>query len=390
MFESKPLLCASKKNVHQSEELETTDLNDKLILKNILYSADSAIIATDLNYRIIYSNPATEKILDYRFDASSKSLITDVCSRLALEPEYLEKITDEIHTEGSFQFSIKLDKGDALKCIECKFSGIWNEHRVLIGFLLMAQDVSEREKGFSVIRAHRAELAQVARLNVMAEMASSLAHELNQPLTVISSYCDAALNLIDNDNVPCSDRVINALRQSRSQALRAGEIIRSIRQLVRKEEGERRSVNINNLLGNVIELVETDIHDQKIVLRCYMDSELPWVSVDGIQVEQVILNLLRNAVESMEAYGELIISTALHEDGEKIIISILDDGAGFSEEISDRLFDPFFTTKANGLGMGLSISKNIVEAHGGSLCAENIRPHGALFCLTLPVAVNGK
>ena len=328
--------------------------------------------------------------MDYRFDSSSKSLITDVCSRLALEPEYLEKITDEIHSEGLFQFSIKLDKGGGLKYVECKFSGIWDEHhRALIGFLLMAQDVSEREKGFSLIRAHRAELAQVARLNVMGEMASSLAHELNQPLTVISSYCDAALNLIGNDNIPCSEHVLNALRQSRSQALRAGEIIRSIRQLVRKEEGQRRSININNLLDNVIELVEPEIHDQKIIFQRCINSELPLVYVDGIQIEQVVLNLLRNAVESMEAYGELIISATMHEDGGKITVSILDDGVGFSEEVRGRLFDPFFTTKTNGLGMGLSISKNIVEAHGGSLCAENIQPHGALFCLTLPIAVDG-
>ncbi len=390
MFEPESLLRTSQKNVHrQPAEAETTDLNDKLILENILCSTDSAIIATDLNYRIIYSNPSAERILGYRFDHSSKSLITDVCSKLALEPEYLKQITDEIRCEGLFQFSLKLDKENDLKYLECKFSGIWNEDRVLIGFLLMAQDVTEREKGFSALRAHRSELAQVARLNVMGEMASSLAHELNQPLTVISSYCDAALNFIDNEKEHCSGRVLNALKQSRSQALRAGEIIRGIRQLVRKEAGERRTADINSLVDNVVGLIESEIHDHEIILRCYMDPELPSISVDGIQIEQVILNLLRNALEAMDACGELIISTALHESGEKITVSILDDGPGFPDGVSDRLFDAFFTTKTNGLGMGLSISKTIVEAHGGSLSAENIHPHGALFSLMLPVVVDG-
>ncbi len=391
MFKSGSSLLRSfkKSGRHQSVKFETTALNDKLILENILYSTDSAIIATDLKYRIIYSNPSAERILGYHFDGSNKKTISDLCLKLALEPEYLEQITDEIRCEGLFQFSIKLDKEDNLNYIECKFSGIWDEHGELIGFLLMAQDVTEREEGFSALRAHRAELAQVARLNVMGEMASSLAHELNQPLTVISSYCDAALNLIENDKESCSDRILNTIKQSRSQALRAGEIIRSIRQLVRKEGGERRLAGINDLVANVVKLVESEIHEQEVVLQRYMNPDLPLVSVDRIQIEQVILNVLRNALESMGAYGELIISTAMHESGKKLIVSIQDDGPGFSEGVREQLFEPFFTTKTNGLGMGLSISKTIMETHGGSLCAESIQPHGALFCLTLPVVVDG-
>ena len=391
MFENSSLLLRTfKKSARrQPVKFKETKLNDKLILENILYSTDSAIIATDLDYRIIYSNPSTERILGYQFDSSSKDSISDLCLKLALEPEYLQQITDEIRSEGLFQFSLKLDKEDNIHYVECKFSGIWDEYGELIGFLLMAQDVTEREEGFAALRAHRSELAQVARLNVMGEMASSLAHELNQPLTVISSYCDAALNLIENDKESCSDRILNTIKQSRSQALRAGEIIRGIRQLVRKEEGRRRAADINDLLNNVIKLVESEIHGQEVTLLRYMSSELPSVSVDRIQIEQVILNLLRNALESMGAYGELTISTAMHINGDKVTISIQDDGPGFSEGMIERLFEPFFTTKNNGLGMGLSISKTIVETHGGSLCAENIQPHGALFCLTLPVVVDG-
>ncbi len=389
MFESGSVLLRTfkKRSCQPPQKFKATELNDKLILENVLYSVDVAIVATDLNYRIIYSNPSTSRILGYYFNGYDKDSITDLCLKLALEPDYLEQITDEIRNEGLFQFSLKLDRDDGLIYVECKFSGIWDEHGELIGFLLMAQDVTEREEGSAALRSHRAELAQVARLNVMGEMASSLAHELNQPLTVIASYCDAALNLINSNKETCSDRILNTIKQSRLQALRAGEIIRGIRQLVRKENGKRRPVSINRLMNSVIKLVEAEIHGQEIILRRSMKSGLPLVSIDRIQIEQVILNLLRNALESMGTYGELVVSTMMHESGKKVLVSVQDNGPGFSEGMVDRLFDPFFTTKPNGLGMGLSISKTIVEIHGGSLWAENVQPHGALFCLTLPVVV---
>jgi len=234
----------------------------------------------------------------------------------------------------------------------------------------------------------QAELAHMARLNMMGEMATGMAHELNQPLTAIATYADVALRLLDSD-IKQPGLLEEALQGARQQAVRASEIIRHLRQLVRKQAPQKVDVDINMLIRDVVEFVQFEVRKYDIQFTLKLDKALPKTSVDSIQIEQVLLNLVRNSIEALQLVTdikrEVTIHTGLNRDG-WLQVEIADNGPGMNAEILDRLFKPFVTTKgASGMGMGLSICHSIIEAHGGRLWAESEPGQGARFFLTLPL-----
>ncbi len=235
----------------------------------------------------------------------------------------------------------------------------------------------------SQIHIRQAELAHVARLSTLGEMASGLAHELNQPLTAISGYSMAGLEMLRGDSQSI-EQVIYALEQCNEQAQRAGEIIRRMRRLVCKEEGEKEFADINSLIQEVLALTRPELRKQAIALRLELDDSLPAVYIDSIQVEQVILNLVRSAIDAMALRGVLAVRTCAKDD-EWVQITVQDSGSGLDAEAMSHLFDPGYTTKAAaGFGMGLSISRSIIKSHDGCLWAESGTPGGTLFHFTLP------
>lgn len=235
---------------------------------------------------------------------------------------------------------------------------------------------------------HQNALAHVDRLNTLGEMASGLAHELNQPLSAISTYCQSGLRILDTvDNPP--DKLVHVLEASSRQAKRAGTIIHRMREFATKRKAQAAAVDINRLIAEATGFYRPELDRQAITAQLDLAGDLPPVLADSIQIEQVLLNLLHNAGDAMTTTDpgarRLSITSRLTTDGQ-IEVRVSDTGHGLDAETRDRIFDTFFTTRAGGMGLGLSISRSIIEAHGGQLWADTRPDRGATFCFTLPVS----
>jgi PAS domain S-box-containing protein len=248
-----------------------------------------------------------------------------------------------------------------------------------------------REQAREQARQHQAELAHVARLSTMGEMATAMAHELNQPLTAINTFADTSLRMLAAKDTD-SEELKEALEGIGNQAVRAGEIIRRLRQFVTKQAPQKKSVDLNALVRDAVGFIERDAQAKSVGVRLELAKDLPLVSADAIQIEQVILNLMRNGIEAMEHASvknrELSIRTIGTAGKGAVRVSVEDTGPGFDQEALNRLFAPFVTTKPTGMGMGLSISRSIIESHGGRLWAESKPGHGAKFIFTIPISVH--
>jgi two-component system sensor kinase FixL len=218
----------------------------------------------------------------------------------------------------------------------------------------------------------------------MGEMASTLAHELNQPLTAVASYLNGCRRLLDGKTEPESVMVREAIERAADQALRAGQIIRRMRQFVSRGESERQVEGLSKLIEEASALALVGIRETGVRVRYDLDRRARFVVVDKVQIQQVILNLMRNAIEAMQETErrELLVATSVRP-GEMVEISVTDTGPGIAPEVAHRLFQPFVTTKPHGMGVGLSISRTIVEAHGGRLWVEPNPEGGTIFRLTV-------
>ena len=218
----------------------------------------------------------------------------------------------------------------------------------------------------------------------MGEMASALAHELNQPLSAIANYMKGSRRMLEAGTDDRSALLRDAMDKAAEQALRAGQIIRRLRDFVARGESERRVESVKKLVEEASALALVGAKDQGVRVRFQFDPTIDLVLADKVQIQQVLLNLLRNAVEAMESSQrrELAISTAADKDG-MLAISVADTGSGISPDIAAHLFQPFVTNKRHGMGVGLSISRTIVEAHGGQIGASPNPAGGTTFRFTL-------
>jgi two-component system sensor kinase FixL len=220
----------------------------------------------------------------------------------------------------------------------------------------------------------------------MGEMASTLAHELNQPLSAISNYLKGSRRMLDDAPDERSTTVRDALDKAAEQAMRAGQIIRRLRDFVSRGESERRVESIKRLVEEASALALVGAKDRGIHVRFHFDPAVDLVLADRVQVQQVLLNLIRNAMDAMEtAQTRELALTVAPEGRTHVRISIADTGSGISPDIADQLFTPFLSTKRGGMGVGLSISRTIVEAHSGRIWAEANPKGGTIFNFTLMV-----
>ena len=257
------------------------------------------------------------------------------------------------------------------------------KQRFFTGFV---RDLTERQKTEARLQELQAELVHMSRLTAMGEMASALAHELNQPLSAIANYMKGSRRLLENRPDEGAALLRDAMDKAAEQAMRAGNIIRRLRDFVARGESERRVEDVKKLVEEASALALVGAKDKGVRVRFEFTPHVDFVLADKVQIQQVLLNLMRNAIEAMEKEPkrELVISTAQGRDN-MVDISVANSGAGIAPEISAQLFQPFVTTKRQGMGVGLSISRTIVEAHGGSIVALQNPGGGTVFRFSLPV-----
>jgi two-component system sensor kinase FixL len=255
------------------------------------------------------------------------------------------------------------------------------ERRSFIGFI---RDLTERQATQRQLEDLQAELIHMSRFTAMGEMASTLAHELNQPLTAVVSYLNGCRRLIDGAETVQNLMIRDGMERAADQAMRAGQIISRLRQFVSRRESQRHQENLSKLIDDASALALVGVKQTGVRVAMTFDSALTMVLVDKVQIQQVVLNLIRNAVEAMQETKrrELTIST-VQVDPETAEVRVIDTGPGIAPAIVSQLFQPFVTTKPQGMGVGLSISRTIIESHGGRLWAEANPEGGTIFRLTL-------
>jgi len=246
-------------------------------------------------------------------------------------------------------------------------------------------EIAEREQAETQLRQHQAELAHVGRLSTMGEMASGLAHELNQPLTAISNYARGILRRIESQNTSPAD-LLNAMVQIVQQTERANSIIQHLRQMVRKREPRRDSVQVNTLIEAVIQLLAYEARKEGVQLLTCLEESLPPIQADAIEVEQVVLNLIRNAIDASQglAANRRTVHIKTFQLDDQVCIEIVDNGIGMSLVESEKVFEPFYTTKTEGMGMGLAISRAIIDSHCGKISAFPNETYGSTFRVQFP------
>lgn len=274
-------------------------------------------------------------------------------------------------------FPIELAVGEVKDNVAPKFVGI-------------IRDISDRKAAELEAREQRERLAHVTRLSTMGEMAAGIAHEVNQPLTAITTYANAGERIL-GAKAPDLESLRSILSKLSAQALRAGEVIRRLRSFVSKREGQYEVLPINAIANETVILAEVDSRHHDVQLRLEPSPDSPRVLVDAIQIQQVILNLIRNAIEAVASAegANRCVTIRVSELTDTARVEIIDQGAGLAAGVYKNLFMPFQTTKDSGMGMGLSISRSIVEAHQGSLSYRKNPSGGAIFYFDLPLAERG-
>lgn len=251
--------------------------------------------------------------------------------------------------------------------------------------LRLDKEIEERKQAEAAEKKHMMEAAHFSRLNTMGEMITEISHELNQPLAAISIYSDACLRLLKSENAQQND-IINAMQDIDAQAKRADSVLKRVREFARRREIRLDNMDVNELVREVTHLIEIEARWHGVELQIMMSDPLPKISADRILIEQVILNLVRNAIEAMNSTpdGKRKLCIRTINKGTSIVVSVMDTGPGLHGVNKASVFEPFVTTKTNGVGMGLSICASIIDSHGGSMWTESNPEGGAVFCFALP------
>jgi len=353
--------------------------------------------ARDLQGRITYVNPAFCKMVGI----NAAQLVGKIPPMPYWVPEamdeYQERFANVLAGRVTPQFETIFQRCNGERFPVLIFeSPLVDQHGKQTGWMGSILDVSDRKRVEDLNRMQEEKLQASARLASMGEIASTLAHELNQPLAAISSYATGAINMIGKGGLdPAS--LQPALEKINSQAQRAGHVIRSVHQFVKKHEPTRQPVSIKHIVDNITPLIELQAKQFLVVLQTAIPANLPSVLGDAVLLEQVLLNLTRNAIQSMAAVAPerriLRIAAALElppEGQQSIMVSVLDQGHGIAPEVAAGLFSPFFSTKTDGMGMGLNICRTTIEFHGGTLSYTNNPCGGTIFRFCLPAQSYGQ
>ncbi|UCE88163.1 MAG: PAS domain S-box protein, partial [Pseudomonadota bacterium] len=349
------------------------------------HTADIVMI-TDPRGIIEYVNPAFEEVTGY-----SREEVVGKTSKIMKSGKHDKRFYDKLWRtipagEVYRDLFVNRRKDGSLFYEEKTITPLKDEHGNIGHLISTGKDVTERIVSEDLNRRHQEQLAHVSRVGMMGEMASSIAHELNQPLSAIANYARGCVLRLQSKDFNVS-QIIVALENVISQSDRSAEIIRRMRNFVRKGDPKRVRVDVTKIVKDAAGLAYIEARKKGITLRLELGENVPDVNADVIQIEQVILNLIRNAIEAMANNRwndrELVIFTRVNDAGQ-VEVAVRDTGHGLVGTGGDLMYNAFYTTKPGGMGMGLSISRSIVEAHGGSLSAVNNTGKGATFRFTLP------
>ncbi|MGJ0485729.1 MAG: sensor histidine kinase [Methylomicrobium sp.] len=288
------------------------------------------------------------------------------------------------HYEGEYRIK---DANDQMRWLHTRGRVEFNENGQPLRMLGVTIDITRRKQAEQEVQQQRNELTYLARVTTLGELSGSLAHELSQPLTAILSNAQAAQRFLARDKADLEE-VRNILNDIVAEDMRAGDIIQRLRLLLKKGEIQYLPLNLNKMVAEVLRLVATDLLNHNITVNLVLDQKLPAVIGDRIQLQQVLLNLIMNACESMGHTNKDICRLFIHIeqiDDNKVQISVADQGPGIPSESLKSIFEPFFTTKSHGMGLGLAICRTILAAHGGEIWAANTPPLGTTFYFTLPI-----
>jgi two-component system sensor kinase FixL len=370
----------------QASEEHTEAAAESAMLRSILDTVPDAMVVIDQHGTILQFSNAAERLFGWRAQEACGQNVRALMPSPYREQHdgYLTRYlaTGDARIIGVGRVVVGKRRNGSTFPMELSVGEInQNGQRLFTGFV---RDLTERQQTHARLQELQDELLHVSRLRSMGEMAAAIAHELNQPLTASANYVAAAIRLIDGPN-PDIPHIRQALALASTQTLRSGDIIRRMRAFVERGETARRPERLDVLVEEASALALVGLGDRGVTIKFTPDPDLPLVFADRVQVQQVLLNLLRNAVESMEASAvrELTLGTTRWDS--MVAVSVADTGSGIPAAIEAQLFQPFVTTKSAGMGIGLSVCRAIVEAHGGRLWVEPNPGGGSVFRFTLPV-----
>ena len=377
---SSPRRLAARTSRHEVERIERAED----YLASIVDSSSDAIIAKRLDGRITAWNPAAERMFGYTaaeiigkpvallFPPDLRKEDGEIMARITAGRKIRTYETRRVRKDGrEIQVSITV-------------SPIRNSAGEIVGASQIIRDITERKASEQRMGNLQAELIHLARWNTMGMMASSLAHELNQPLAAMTNYLSALRRVLASQ--PQNQKLLGELvEKSVQQGQRAATIVQHVRELVAKGKTSRRPESLAGVVRAALQIMSIVTRQLGVEIQVEAESNLPQIEIDRVQIQQVIINLVRNAAEAMAKEPERKLLVRVVREGGNLRTDIADTGPGLAEEVANHLFEAFISTKSTGMGLGLSICHQIVTAHGGQLTARSNQPHGTVFTFTLPL-----
>jgi PAS domain S-box-containing protein len=360
-------------------------LRDQSRLAVIVTSSDDAIVGMTLDGTVTSWNAAAERIFGY----TAPEMIGQPVARIIpaeLQGEEREILRRLARGERMKNFhTVRTGKNGRRIDISLTLSPVFDQSGAVVGVSKIARDITAEKRAETELQQVRADLARVARVTALGEMTAAIAHEVNQPLTAVVNSANAGLRWLSGEP-PDLAAARRSIERAVSAGTRAAEVIKRVRALIDKAPAQRERFSINDAISEVLALIQGEIARHSVRLRTSFASDVPSVLADRIQVQQVVLNLILNAIDAMNGASgprELSLATARRE-ADDVEVTVGDSGIGIDEKSLEKLFEPFYTTKPQGMGIGLAVSRAIVQAHGGLLWAQANTPRGALFAFSLP------
>jgi two-component system sensor kinase FixL len=355
--------------------------SDRELLASIVESSQDAVIGKTLDGVVTSWNKAAEEIFGYlQQEILGRPIVLLFPPELTAEESMILQQVRSGERIAHYE-TVRLHKNGARLDVSLSVSPIRDRAGHVIGASKIVRDITEQKAMRLRLADVQSQLLHVSRLNDMGQLASAFAHELNQPLSAVSAYVGGTRRLIVAGD---TERAIEGCDRAAAQVARAAEVIRRLREFVSKGEGHRQAEDLGEVIKETVSLMLVDAQREGLETQVRLAEDARVAIIDKVQVQQVLVNLLRNAAEAMAGASRKRIHVVTRRQGDRIEIEVADSGPGIAEDVLARLFQPFTTTKASGMGVGLSLCRSIVETQGGEISAANSASGGAVFRFTVP------